>query len=100
MSNLDLLLLQAMAPVPAGDGECLDDDTLVSAGSIIEVTRANGDVLHSETLPTEMHVSRLREDTFEACVLTMNIPRAAADLVFFCFEGRRWATHGALQFLL
>ena len=80
-----------MAPVPAGDGEateCLDDDTLVSAGSTIEVTRANGDVLHTETLPMEMHVSRLRKDTFEACVLTMNIPRAAADLVLLPYESR------------
>ena len=88
-----------MAPVPAGDGECLDADTLVSAGSIIEVTRANGDVLHSETLPTEMHVSHLREDTFEACVLTMNIPRAAADLVQLPYERRADGTF-AVRFCL
>ena len=91
-----------MAPVPAGDGEateCLDDDTLVSAGSTIEVTRANGDVLHTETLPIEMHVSRLREDTFEACVLTMNIPRAAADLVQLPYERRADGTF-AVRFCL
>ena len=65
--------------------EC-SDDTFVSAGSTIEVTHLNGDVLHSETLSMEMHLSRLRKDTLEACALIMNIPRAAADLVFSCFE--------------
>ena len=69
MSNLYLLLLQAMVPVPEGAGEateCLDDDTLVSAGSTIEVTRANGDVLHTETLPIEMHVSHLKAQALQA----------------------------------
>ena len=80
-----------MAPVPENAGEateCLDDNPLVSAGSTIEVTRANGDVLHTETLLMEMHLSRLREDTLEACVLKMNIPRAAAHLVLLPYESR------------
>ena len=66
----------------SGEATECSDDTFVSAGSTIEVTLLNGDVLHSETLSMGMHLSRLRKDTLEACALIMNIPRAAADLVF------------------
>ena len=89
-------MLQAMSPVRqttlteehSGEATECSDGTFVSAGSTIEVTLLNGDVLHSETLSMGMHESRLRKDTLEDYVLTMNIPRAAADLVLLPFEMR------------
>ena len=66
--------------------EC-SDDTSVPAGSSIEVTRLNGDVLlPPETLSKPKQMCRLRQDTLEACARLMNVPRAAADLVISCIE--------------
>ena len=54
--------------VTARSGEATEcsDDTSVPAGSSIEVTRLNGDVLHSDTLLISKQMTDLRKDTLEA----------------------------------